>query len=175
LSSKDRSDVTTGVYSQRYFVEWVAATLAVQAPQRSPVSVVRFDVHDLEQVNGSFGHRVGDAVLRIVSTAVQRLIHPKDVLARHGGDKFVVLARGISVRNAAILAERIRRTVEDLPLITQGKKFRVTVSVGVAWASASEPQRVWALVETAERAVCDAKSSGRNRINIAILDDMTEA
>jgi diguanylate cyclase (GGDEF)-like protein len=169
LSSKDQPDPTTGAYSQRDFAEWVAATLAVQAPQRSPVSVMRFDVHDLERVNGSFGHRVGDAVLRIVSTAVQRLIHPKDVLARHGGDRFAVLARGISARNAAILGERIRRTVEDLPLIAQGKKFRVTVSVGVAWASAGEPQRVSALVETAESAVRDAKSSGRNQISIAIL------
>ena len=169
LPSKDQPDVTTGVYNQRYFAEWVAAALAVQASQRSPVSVVRFDVDHLERVNVSFGQHVGDAVLRIVSTAVQRLIRPKDVLARHGGDRFVLLARGISARNAAILAERIRCTVNDLPLIAQGKQFRVTVSVGVAWASGAEPQRVSALVDTAERAVRDAKSSARNRISIAIL------
>jgi diguanylate cyclase len=170
FSSKNEPDVTSNGPRQRYFAEWVATALAVQAPQRSPVSVVRFDVDDLERVNDSFGLHVGDAVLRIVSTAVQRLIHPKDVLARHGGDKFVVLARGISAPNAAILAERIRRTVNDLPLIAQGKQFRVTASVGVAWASAAEPQQVSALVDTAERAVSDAKSSGRNRISVAIVE-----
>jgi diguanylate cyclase (GGDEF)-like protein len=170
LSSNGQPDVTAGASGQRHFAEWIALALAAQAPQRSPVSVVRFDIDDLEQVNGSFGQHVGDAVLRIVGTAVQRLIHPKDVLARHEGVGFVVLARNISTRNAAILAERIRRTVNDLPLIAQGKQFRVTVSVGVAWASAAEPQQVSALVCTAERAVRDAKSSGTNRISIAILE-----
>ena len=170
LSSKDQSDVRTDTYSERYLAEWLAAALAAQAPQRSPVSVVRFDVDDLEHVNRSFGQHVADAVLRIVSAAVQRLIHPKDILARHDKVSFVVLARGISTRNAAILAERIRCTVNDLPLIAQGKQFRVTVSVGVAWASAAEPQQISALVCSAEGAVRDAKSLGRNRISIAILE-----
>ena len=94
--------------------------------------MVRFDLDDLERINGSFGHHVGNAVLRIVNTAVQRILQPKDWLARHGDDAFVVFVRGASTRNAAILAERIRCTVNDLPLIAQGKAFRVTVSVGVA-------------------------------------------
>ena len=165
LSSKDQTDVTTGAYNQRYFAESFTAALAAQTRQSSAVSVVRFDVDDLERINGSFGYHVGNAVLRVVSTAVQRILHPKAVLARHGGDAFVVFVQGISARNAGILAERIRRTVNDLPLITQGKAFRVTVSVGVAWTGAAAPQHGAALLERAERAMCEAKSSGKNHVS----------
>jgi diguanylate cyclase (GGDEF)-like protein len=170
LSSQDPIDIRTGAHSQRSFSDWLAAALALRARQRSPVSVVRFDLDEIEHVNGSFGRHVGDAVLRIVSTAVQRLLHRKDVLARHGDDAFVVFVQGVSSRNAAILAERIRATVSDLPLVAQGKNFRVTVSVGVAWVDAAEPQHGHTLIETAERALREAKSSGRNRVSIAIVE-----
>lgn len=86
------------------------------------------------------------------------------------GAAFVVFVQSISARNAAILAERIRCTINDLPLITQGKKFRVTVSIGVAWAGAAEPQHGSALVERAERAMREAKSSGKNHVSIDIVE-----
>ena len=170
LSSKDQTDVATGAYNERYFAESFAAALAVRARHPSAVSVVRFDVDDLERINHSFGNHVGNAVLRVVSTAVQRMLPPKAVLARHGSDAFVVFVQGISARNAAILAERIRCTVNDLPLITHGKTFRVTVSVGVAWAGAAESQHGTALLERAERAMGEAKSSGSNRVSIDIVE-----
>jgi diguanylate cyclase (GGDEF)-like protein len=170
LSSKNQTDVTTSAGNPPCFAEWLATPPAVQARQHSSVSVVRFDVDDLERINGSFGNHVGNAVLRIVNTAVQRILQPDDLLARHGGDAFVVFVRGVSTRNAAILAERIRSTVNDLPLIAQGKAFRVTVSVGVAWAGAAEPRHGSALVERAERAMREAKASGSKRVNIAIVE-----
>lgn len=169
LSSRDETGVTTGAFNHRYFAEWFASALADQARPRSPISLLRFDVDDFEQINGSVGHRIGNAVLRIVSASVQRILNPADVLA-HGGDAFAVLARDISERNAAILAERIRRTVHGLPLVAHDKTFHVTVSVGVAWAPGTDPAQASLLVQSAERAVRDAKSSGKNRVSTVIVE-----
>jgi diguanylate cyclase (GGDEF)-like protein len=168
FSSDDGTEVTavtTGAFIPRYFAEWFASAVAEQARLRSPVSVLRFDVDDFEQINGA----VGNAVLRIVGASVRRIINPKDVLAR-GDGAFAVFARGISERNAAILAERIRRTVNGLPLVAEGKAFHVSVSVGVAWAPGTDPEQVSVLLDSAELAVCRARSSGKNRVNTVIVD-----
>jgi two-component system, cell cycle response regulator len=160
-------DATTGVYNRQHFEARLATELAFAFRQRSTLSVLFIDLDDFKHVNDAFGHHVGDAVLRVVGASLQRLLRPEDVLARYGGDEFVVLARATSPRNAQILAERMRRHVEGLPMTASGNDFGISISVGVATLDPDAPSSAPSLVASADRAMYDAKSSGRNRVAVA--------
>lgn len=161
-------DAATGTYNRRHFEARLAAELTFAIRHYSAVSVLLIDLDDFKHVNDAFGHHVGDAVLRVVGAALQRLLRPEDVLARYGGDEFVVVLRSVSARNAQILAERIRRTVERLSMAASGNEFGISVSVGVATLDPNSPAGASSLVDSADRAMYDAKSCGRNRVSIAM-------
>jgi diguanylate cyclase (GGDEF)-like protein len=119
------------------------------------------DIDEFKQVNDAHGHVVGDVVLRVLSADVQRLLRPGDSLARYGGDEFAVLCRDTSLRNALILAERIRLSIERLPFCTGGNDFHITVSVGVAGIPGGAQG---SLLADADAALQRAKLRGKNSI-----------
>jgi len=120
------------------------------------------DVDHFKYVNDHHGHHVGDGVLRVVANAIQRILRPEDILARYGGDEFVILARHVNRDNATILAERIRGHVEalDFPF---GKDPTVTVSIGLTiLAPRAKRCDTATAVANADAAMYEAKHRGRN-------------
>ena len=128
------------------------------------------DVDFFKRVNDRHGHLAGDEVLKTVARALQQGIRIEDILARFGGEEFVVLAREAALPEAQAVAERLRQLVEvaqtrwesghDVPV-----GIAVTVSVGVAQLGADETERD--LFEAADQAVYKAKKAGRNRVMLA--------
>jgi diguanylate cyclase (GGDEF)-like protein len=124
----------------------------------TPLSLLVLDVDHFKQVNDTYGHQTGDAVLREVSEALVANTKNYDVAARYGGDEFVVLLPGCSREDAMRVAERVRngiaRAVGEAP---------VTISAGVASVpdNASDAER---LMAAADAALYDAKRAGRNRV-----------
>lgn len=107
---------------------------------------------------------MGDAVLRVVAAAMQRVLRPEDLLARFGGDEFVIVARSVTDENAHILAERLRAHIAGLSLPLEGSQH-ITVSIGMAVAG---PQHAYpapdASLAAADTAMYEAKHQGRNRV-----------
>jgi len=158
-------DGLTRVYNRRYLDRRMAEEVAFALRHKTLLSVLMLDVDHFKHVNDTFGHQAGDAVLRVLAATVSRLIRTEDIVARYGGEEFCVVARGISPRNATILAERLRRTIEDMRAPIDERSLSVTVSIGVATLSEESPvDSAEALLRNADAALYRAKANGRNQV-----------
>lgn len=129
--------------------------------EEEPIVVLVIDVDHFKSINDTYGHLVGDDVLRAVAKCMQNMLRPDDVIGRWGGEEFLVLARNTDRKGALALAERIRKSVENQNFEDVG---RVTVSIGVA---GNEPNTTVAQVfADADGALYQAKQLGRNRVEI---------
>jgi diguanylate cyclase (GGDEF)-like protein len=99
-------DPLTRAYNRRYFDDRLFSELSFARRHGAPLGLLMVDLDHFKRINDVYGHQAGDVVLRVVAATIQRLMRPEDVVARYGGDEFVVIARGTTLRNAEILAER---------------------------------------------------------------------
>ena len=158
----------TGLYNRRHFQERFAAEVAVAHRHSRPLSLLMIDVDYFKRVNDKHGHLAGDEVLKTVARALQQGIRIEDILARFGGEEFVVLAREAALPEAMSVAERLRQLVEvaQTRWESNGQSvpvgITVTVSIGVAQLGEDETERD--LFEAADQAVYRAKKNGRNRV-----------
>lgn len=157
-------DPLTRLYNRRYFDERLLSEFTFAQRRGTELGLLLIDIDHFKHFNDTYGHQVGDVVLRLVASSIQRLMRPEDVLARYGGEEFVVIARGTSLRNVHILGERLCHQIQALVLELPDPELRVTVSIG---ASAIDPGAVKGsadeLLRTADQAVFEAKAAGRNR------------
>jgi two-component system, cell cycle response regulator len=157
-------DPLTGLANRRLFDETLAREVARSRRTGAPLALAVVDIDHFKAVNDGHGHQVGDEVLRELATALHRVVRTEDLVARFGGEEFVVLATGATVDDAEVLAERLRaaaRSVSTLP---------VTISVGVAELPTGGDGAT--LVAHADAALYRAKAEGRDRVvrHDAVLD-----
>jgi two-component system, cell cycle response regulator len=156
-------DGLTRVHNKQFMIERLRAELAYARRHSAKLSVLMLDLDNFKSLNDTYGHLVGDGVLRAVAQQVGRLLRVEDLLARFGGEEFVILARGAGKTAAAKLAERVRVSVERLPFDKDG--LNVTVSIGIASLTELEPHEAEdALIDLADRRLYTAKDGGRNRV-----------
>lgn len=156
-------DPLTRAYNRRFLTAHLRSELAFAGRQGLALALLLVDIDHFKSINDNYGHARGDLVLQLVANTVSRLLRPYDALCRYGGEEFVVVARDTSLRNAEILAERIRRQIEGLRFDVDGKATSVTVSVGI---TATRPvpgcDETESLLQAVDDALYDAKASGRN-------------
>jgi diguanylate cyclase (GGDEF)-like protein len=126
----------------------------------SPVSLLVIDLNEFKTINDTYGHVVGDEVLRAVATAIRAVARSEDVVARLGGDEFVVLARGADAHTGARLAVRVAEAVAALSVGTRAGAITLRAAVGVATSGSG--QDVATLLAEADAAMYDAKAAGRD-------------
>ena len=164
LHQQATTDELTGVANRRRFME--ALGIEFERLRRHPTlqcSVLAIDLDHFKDVNDTWGHAVGDAVLRHVAQVVNGHTRLGDVLGRTGGEEFAVLLPDTTVEEAEALAERLRLQASLDPLQFIGGATRVTLSVGIAVLTASDANAEAALVR-ADRALYAAKEAGRNAV-----------
>ena len=158
-------DPLTRTYNRRYLMQHLRTELAFAARQGTSLALLLVDIDHFKHVNDTHGHAVGDVVLQLVASTIQRLLRPYDALCRYGGEEFVIVARDMSLRNAEILAQRIRGQIEALRFDVSGSTGAVTVSIGV---TAAQPLTAAydadALLIAVDDALYEAKEAGRNRV-----------
>lgn len=155
-------DGLTGLYNHRRFQEKLADEF--KRLNRSParLSLVLADIDYFKKVNDSYGHPAGDLVLKGVSHIIREEVREMDVPARYGGEEFAVLLPGTDADGAGNIAERLRKAVMDAAFEADGRSLSVTISIGIATAP-DDAQHAQELIEKADRALYQAKHSGRNR------------
>lgn len=164
------TDPLTGIANRRHAMaelEVLAEHLLAGGPAWS---AVLFDIDHFKRVNDSHGHATGDQVLREVAALLRANLRASDKLARIGGEEFLVLLPDTPRTAACVVAERLRRVIEDAPIDTASAgPLRITLSAGVATAEAASPGdgTVTRMLERADRALYAAKSAGRNRVTVA--------
>jgi two-component system cell cycle response regulator len=164
LYDSSTRDALTGAYNRQHFDERLRAEIAYALRHGTNVSLVLFDIDHFKQVNDTYGHLAGDAVLRHIAGTIEVRLRAEDVFARYGGEEFGVILRGIDVKGAARVGERIRSTVGSSLVFFEGAHIPVCVSAGCASLECSEERTAEALIGAADRRLYEAKRAGRNRV-----------
>lgn len=170
------TDFLTGWHNRRYLHARLSEELSRAQRQGSILVCLVIDLDKFKEINDRYGHLAGDTALREAAQRVDAQIRGSDAAARFGGDEFVVLAPGISIEQAAALAERIRSSVAESPVeLSDGVTCAMSVSIGVASIQLSREERTLEahgqrLLAEADAALYRAKSLGRNRVEIADED-----
>jgi diguanylate cyclase (GGDEF)-like protein len=128
------------------------------------LSLILFDLDHFKAVNDSYGHDEGDVVLKATADIVNGIVREADIFARYGGEEFVVVSPGTGIQGAVVLAEKLRRALEEHAHPNAGK---VTISVGVAEFTRNDSEST--LIKRADEALYKAKNNGRNRVEVARL------
>lgn len=157
-------DDLTGVFKRGYFLSLSHEALAQASQKRAPISVVIMDLDFFKDVNDTYGHKVGDDVLKAVVGALQSVLRESDILGRLGGEEFVVFLPHTPPKAAALVAERLRTMVAGRSVIAGGIEISVTGSFGVSGVEDAETVGFDKLFASADRALYSAKNAGRNQV-----------
>lgn len=156
LQDAGMTDMLTGCPNRRYAMDRIQQEWAMASRSQRPLACLAINIDNFKQVNDRHGHDAGDTVLKLVAGALKDEMRAQDVLARAGGDEFLVICPDTTLEAAMACAERIREVVETLPIFSDAHNARVTVSVGVAVRDAAtvDPN---ALIRLADHSVYLAK------------------
>ena len=168
LAEQAAYDGLTQLHNHRHFQEALAMEVSRSLRTRRAFSLIFMDVDLFKNYNDTHGHLKGDGLLRTIGEILKHILRKADVAARYGGDEFVLLLPEADKEGGRIVAERIRESIESHPF--HGRDAhpggKVTVSVGVASfpEDGTEPAT---LIESADKALYDAKSRGKNSVSVA--------
>lgn len=158
------TDSLTGVFNRRYVSAHLPRLMERSWESQKPVAILMFDIDHFKAVNDTYGHGVGDEVLREVANRTNRNLRNFDLVARYGGEEFIVVMPDTDREAAYAVAERLRRRVgeETFAVSTQAAEITVTISIGVAVVD-GVGDTADAILKRADDALYQAKRSGRNR------------
>lgn len=155
-------DNLTGLYNRAYLINQIGLLAERNAAQGMGLAVLMLDIDHFKRVNDRYGHLAGDGVLREVASVIRESTRSEDLVARFGGEEFVV-ALPISVAHLAFdRADRIRTNLAKRRIRTEGKEIQVTASIGLAFGPPGRTRNEMALIMTADEALYQAKAQGRN-------------
>jgi diguanylate cyclase (GGDEF)-like protein len=163
-------DGLTQLWNRSVFERELRRSLQIGALLEEPVCLVMVDLDSFKQVNDTFGHPAGDALLQAVSKALS-LGFPRrsDIVARYGGDEFVIVLRDATEEDGERLANRFLATVREIVLDVPGESPPITASLGVAAPRVGDTPATW--VERADRALYAAKQAGRNQVAVSVDEE----
>lgn len=158
LSSMAIRDELTGLFNRHHFNQQALAEMSRSDRYDTPLSMILFDLDHFKHVNDTYGHAVGDQVLKGVAQTIAPLVREPDILARWGGEEFAILMPQTDLPGAFLLAERLRTKLEKL---THKQAGQVTASFGLAQRSPREGFNIW--YTRVDETLYMAKQRGRNR------------
>lgn len=156
------SDALTGTMTRRAWLEAAEKEFSQHRRHGSDAAIVVFDVDHFKQVNDVHGHPTGDAVLRALTKRCRSVLRDGDMIGRIGGEEFAVLLPATSAPDAMTLAERLRATFADTPILASGTDLNITASFGVRALDSAIPN-VADWLAKADALLYAAKNAGRNR------------
>ncbi|GLR64969.1 hypothetical protein GCM10007878_24070 [Marinospirillum insulare] len=170
LTKQASTDPLTQLYNRRYFL--VEASHLVEKAQQntSHLSVMMLDIDHFKAINDQHGHKTGDLVLIQVANLFNTLSREQDLIARFGGEEFVILLPSADSNAAKECAERIRQGIEAHSIVIDEKtNLKITISIGVAEMNIANQESIESTINRADEALYLAKAQGRNQVNLAEL------
>jgi diguanylate cyclase (GGDEF)-like protein len=164
LQSMARIDYLTSIYNRRAVIQLLKKELARSDRDGRPMSLAMLDVDHFKAINDTYGHAVGDSVLKECVQSVRSYLRDYDLVGRFGGEEFLIVLPGVDLEQARDVCERIRLEVRNRDMSVQDCHLRLTVSLGVTtWQSGMDADR---LIMKADDALYLAKRKGRDRVEL---------
>jgi two-component system cell cycle response regulator len=164
LKEMANRDGLTGLYNHRYFQETISKDFQRAVRYHESLSCVMFDIDHFKKFNDNYGHQAGDMVLKTLGGLIEELVRDSDLSARYGGEEFVLIMYHTAPKEALMVAERLRKSVEQHKFQADNLTLAVAISVGVASFPHPEIVDAKTLIECADKALYRAKDEGRNRV-----------
>ncbi|GKW13000.1 hypothetical protein PEC301899_32820 [Pectobacterium carotovorum subsp. carotovorum] len=160
-------DALTGMLNRRSLNQHMMNTInSMRDGENKMMSLLVLDIDHFKKVNDTYGHAVGDNVIREFSAALKQHTRPQDLLCRWGGEEFLIIIQGLSENDCLDIAERIRSIIEGSPLaISNGHTVRCTTSIGVSFFHLERIEDFHEAFKEADKLLYIAKEQGRNRVN----------
>lgn len=174
VTRRARTDSLTGLANRRHFDEALRRVISETDRFGGTCSLIMVDLDHFKAVNDQFGHDAGDTVLRHVALVLGEAVRTVDLCARYGGEEIAILLPQTSQLGAVELADRLRATLETRPAMRSGEPIGVTASFGVATYPMPVPYGDWLLL-AADKALYEAKASGRNCVRVIQPNHITPA
>jgi len=158
-------DPLTGVHNRRAITEFAKQILARDVRPTKPMAIFMFDIDKFKSINDTFGHPVGDKVIKLLAVTAKKTLRQTDVFGRLGGEEFAAFLGNTDEKGAVIVAERVRIAFREAAEVVDGIEIGATVSIGVTFTT-NYKDEVDALIARADEALYEAKNAGRNRVMI---------
>jgi diguanylate cyclase (GGDEF)-like protein len=161
-------DELTSLYNRRHFLTELTREIVLAKRSGNAMSVIMIDLDHFKEYNDTYGHQVGDNLLKTLASRMKNFMRETDIVARYGGEEFVVILPNTTKQKAFVIAERLRAAMQndDAPGLSGKSKGRITLSAGIA-QFAVDAFKQEELISAADSALYKAKKLGRNRICLA--------
>jgi len=159
-------DVLTRVWNRRGGMEILDSLLEESRSSDERIAVCVVDIDLFKEINDAHGHNIGDQALRKVAAGITASVRPNDIVARYGGDEFLVILRDADTDVCRIVAERIRDNIQNTRVRIADGNLAATISIGMAISIPGEPIRAEQLIERADKALYHSKDRGRNMASL---------
>ncbi len=156
-------DSLTGLYNRRHVKQIVDYELNRAKRYHQPLSIVFIDLDHFKEINDTFGHTTGDRFLKLVSQKLSTLFRNTDVLGRWAGDEFLAVLPNTPPNGALILSNRLHQSIADYSIPARGKNIKISISIGIQSYNGNNSITSSELIDQADQAMYQAKSSGRNQ------------
>ena len=164
LNQMAHTDALTSLHNRRYFEQLATEHISRSRQSRYPLCLLLLDVDHFKKINDSYGHDVGDEILKLMAQVAKTQIRDDDLLARFGGEEFIVLLTNTSIQQAQSIAERICDVISKTPYsLDAERQIHFTISIGFA-RFLPHCHDLRALIKSADLALYTAKQQGRNRV-----------
>jgi diguanylate cyclase (GGDEF)-like protein len=156
-------DELTSMFNRRHLFDLGRREFNRAQRFHRPLAVVMFDLDYVRNVNDTYGHMIGDEVLRMVAERCKASLREVDVIGRYGGDEFTIICPETRIEEALTVSERIRNQISREPFLTSSGPINLTASLGIAALNDEIPDLV-TLIDCADKAMYQSKQNGRNLV-----------
>ena len=174
LKQQATHDQLTDLWNRRAIHEFIMHEASRASRESAPIGVVLADIDHFKLINDTYGHFVGDVVLRQVAERLKAELRDYDRIGRYGGEEFLITLPGCGADDAVRQAERLRLAVQCAPFVASEARLTVTISAGVAVEEAGAMADVNTLLQRSDLALYRAKHSGRNRVELFTVESFAK-
>lgn len=162
------TDQMTQLYNRAHWEHRLEQEFKRGQRTQNPTSVVMFDIDHFKKVNDTYGHQPGDEVIRVTSKTLHQVMRETDIAGRYGGEEFGVVLVDTNAEQAMIFAERLRTSIENLVVETEGHQIKFTISIGISELKDQPDYQLW--LKQSDIALYAAKHAGRNKALVYSAD-----
>jgi diguanylate cyclase (GGDEF)-like protein len=166
LENQSHNDPLTQLYNRRYFAEESLSLISFSKRENYPLSIIILDIDRFKNINDTYGHHTGDEVIIALANILKKHTRKSDIVARFGGEEFVLLLNNSTLNNGKILAQKIREKIENFVLESkQHGTITFTASFGVTqYNDELDKESIEHTISRADKALYEAKRGGRNKV-----------